>query len=214
MASTSTVEWAEFALKPGVLESQLRQASAQFQREFLDHRPGFLWRKTVRLAPGRYADLVLWANAEAAKAAMADAMREPACRSYFDLMTVETSPKTGTTIDRYDAPAPWGGLEFSRFRLRDGADPTRLIPAAAEMAQGLYAGRAGFVSHAVLHNGDGEYVDVMLASSRSTAEALCGSWLEDADSGTYAPACREYLSLIEPSSIRLEFWEKLKGDDS
>lgn len=187
---------------------RLRHASAQFQREFLDHRPGFLWRKTVRLAPGRYADLVLWEDAKAAKAALAGAMSAPACRSYFDLMTVEAPPRTGTTIERYGAPAPWGGLEFSRFRLRDGADPARLIPAATEMAQGLYAGKAGFVSHAVLHNGQGEYVDFMLASSRSTAEALCGSWIEDPDSRTYAPACREYLSLIEPSSIRLEFWEK------
>ncbi len=206
---TMTFEWAAFALKPGVTEPQLRQASALMQREFLNRQPGFIQRDTVRLAQARYADLVVWQSPEAAKAAMALAAVAPVCSAYFGLMTLDSAPQTGPTIDRHGGAESWAGMEFSRFRLRAGADPSQLKAATTEMVQGVYAGKPGFVSHSVFRNGDGEYADVLLADTGARAESLCGSWVEDRDSGTYAPECRHYLSLIEPTSIRLEFWNRV-----
>lgn len=205
----STIEWAEFALKPGVNEQQMRHISAEMQSAFLDRQPGFVWRKTVCLSEGRYADLVMWQSHEAAEAAMSKAGASPACAAYFNAMDVDTAPLLGTTLDRYDANPTWAGLEFTRFRLRADADPTQLAPAAAEMVRGLYTGAPGFMHHAVLHNGQGDYVDLLLADSQMHAEALCGSWGSGSDSGAYAPACRSYLSLIEPTSVQRSFWEKL-----
>ncbi len=204
-----TFEWAQFSLRPGVTEPQLRQASALMQKEFLDRQGGFVQRDTVRLAPGRYADLVVWQSPQAAKAAIAAATADPVCRAYFGLMTVDSPPETGLSIDRHGKSATWAGLEFSRFRLRDGVDPSELDVATREMAQGVYAGKPGFISHSVFRSGEGEYADVLLADTGARAEALCGSWVEDREAGTCAPACRHYLSLIEPSSIRLEFWDRV-----
>lgn len=202
-------EWAEFELKPGVNEQRLLQASTSMQVEFLDHRIGFISRDTIRLGAGRYADLVEWRSHEDAKAAMLSASNTPVCRAYFALMVVPTPPKVGTTVRRHGATRAWNGLEFSRFRPRHGATRHDLALAASEMVQGLYAGRPGFVSHALFTNDDGDYADVLLADTRARAEALCGSWVEDPASATYAPACRRYLSLIEPSSVRLEFWDRV-----
>lgn len=209
---TSTIEWAEFALKPGVDEQQMRQASANVQTAFLDRQPGFVWRKTVRLSKGRYADLVMWQNQEAAHAAMSKAPASPTCAAYFSLMDVGAAPLMGTTLDEYGANPTWTGLEFSRFRLRAEADPTHLAPAATEMVQGLYAGTPGFVQHAVLQNGQGDYVDLLLADSQARAESLCRRWGSGPDPEAYAPACRSYLSLIDPASVQMGFWEKVPAE--
>lgn len=100
---TSTIEWAEFALKPGVSEQQMRQASAEIQTAFLDRQPGFVWRHTVRLSEGRYADVVMWQSHEAAQTAMSQAGASPACAAYFNLMEVGAAPLVGTVLDRYGA---------------------------------------------------------------------------------------------------------------
>lgn len=100
---TSTIEWAEFALKPGVSEQQMRQASAEVQTAFLDQQPGFVWRQTVRLSEGRYADVVMWQSHGAAKTAMSQAGASSACAAYFSLMEVDAAPLVGTTLDRFGA---------------------------------------------------------------------------------------------------------------
>lgn len=100
---TSTIEWAAFVLKPGVSEQQMRQSSADMQTAFLDRQPGFVWRQTVRLSQGHYADVVMWQSHEAAKAAMSKAGASPACAAYFKLMDVDTAPLLGTILDHYGA---------------------------------------------------------------------------------------------------------------
>lgn len=190
-----TTEWAEFTLKPHATEAALLEASAAMQREFLDQQPGFIVRQTLKLGHRHYADLVTWRSQEAAHEAMGKAASFPACGEYFGLMQVDAAPRTGEPVAMYGSNAPWGGLEFSQFRLRTGATFADLRSAAKEMAQGLYEGQPGFVEHAILHNGQGEYVDLVLAESAARAETLCQSWHNENEPGGFAKACQRYLSL-------------------
>ena len=206
-----TTEWAEFALQPHATEAALLEASAAMQREFLDQQPGFIARKTLKLADRHYADLVTWRSVEAAHGAMEKAMSFPACGAYFGLMQVDAAPRTGQPVAEYGAGSVWCGLEFSNFRLREGATAAELVSAASEMAQSLYEGQPGFVEHAILHNGLGEYVDLVLADSVARAEALCQSWLTSNEPGGYAKACQRYLSLMEPESVQMGFWSRVQG---
>jgi hypothetical protein len=81
----------------------MRQASTEMQTAFLGQQPGFVWRQTVRLSEGHYADVVMWQSHEAAEAAMSRAGASPACAAYFSLMGVDAAPLVGTTIDRFGA---------------------------------------------------------------------------------------------------------------
>lgn len=199
---------AEFTLKPHATQAALLEASAAMQREFLDQQPGFIARQTLKLADRHYADLVTWRSIEAAHEAMEKVMAVAACRAYFELMQVDAAPRTGQPVASYGTAPGWGGLEFSHFRLRAGATAADLHYAAREMAQGLYEGRPGFVEHAILHNGQVQYVDLVLADSAARAEALCQSWHSGNEPAGYAKACQRYLALIEPGSVQMGFWER------
>ncbi len=206
-----TTEWAEFALQPHATEAALLEASATMQREFLDQQPGFIARQTLKLADRHYADLVTWRSLEAAHEAMVKATSSPACAAYFGLMQVDAAPRTGQPVAVHGAGPTWGGLEFSHFRLRADSNAAELLSAACEMAQGLYEGQPGFVEHAILHNGRGEYVDLVLADSAARAEALCQSWHSGNEPGGYAKTCQRYLSLMEPESVQMGFWSRVQG---
>jgi heme-degrading monooxygenase HmoA len=87
--SEHVIEWAAFALKPGVAESALMEASRRLQEEFLDQQPGYLRRELVKEADGQYADLVWWSSLAAAEAAMAKTATSAACACYFDLIEID-----------------------------------------------------------------------------------------------------------------------------
>lgn len=202
-------EWAEFALKPGASEASLLAASSEMQRQFLDQQAGFMARDTVRLAPGRYLDWVVWQSAQAARDAMRLASSSPACKAYFALMTVDNPPRLAERLSHHERPR-WGGMEFSSFRLRSGTATSTLLAAAHDMVEGLYQGAPGFVEHAILRNEQGDHADVVLADDAASAAALCARWGQGPDITDFAPPCRSYLSLIEPGSTHLAFWQRLK----
>jgi hypothetical protein len=90
------VEWASFALKQGVSESALIEASRRLQDEFLRQQPGFLRRELVKEADGQYVDIVWWSSLAAAETAMAKTATSAACGRYFDLMKIDPdNPNAG-----------------------------------------------------------------------------------------------------------------------
>lgn len=206
-----TIEWAAFRLQPGVSVDILRQASRQMQAQFLSAQPGFVLRQLLSLGEGSYADLVQWAFPQAAAQAMERAQQHPACAAYFDLMAVDQAPLMGEVLEQHGLPSTVsdsgggqpGGLEFSRFRPLPGVSDAQLAAAAAQLAAGLYAGEPGFQGHLVVRNASGEYADVLLADSAGRARALCELW----GAGPFHPACHDYLALIDPSSVQLDFWQ-------
>lgn len=130
-------------------------------------------------------------------------MSFPACVTYFGLMQVDVAPRTGQCVAAYGADQSWGGLEFSHFRIRAGVTALELQSAASKMAQSVYEGQPGFGEHAILHNSQGEYVDLAIADSVAHAEALCQRWHSGIEPGGYANACQRYLSLMEPESVQM-----------
>jgi len=116
--------------------------------------------------------------------------------------------------------APFGGLEFSTFRLRPGVSEAQLLAAAKRAREGLMAQQPGFLGHAVLRqeqepeqrsdaegsgHGDGVgplWVDLLWADSRQRAQEICALWVGH-------PDCMDYLALIEPGSARLGFYTRL-----
>jgi hypothetical protein len=126
---------------------------------------------------------------------------------------VDTVPLIGAVLEQHGMPPAQllgrelqlGGLEFSTFRPLLGVEDSQLAAAAAKMATRLYSGESGYQSHFVVRNDSGEYADVVLADSAARARSLCDRW----GSGPFHPACDEYLALIDPHSIKLDFWQRL-----
>jgi heme-degrading monooxygenase HmoA len=208
-----TIEWAAFRLQPGATVDALRLASQQMQAQFLSAQPGFVSRQLLALGEQRYADLVHWTSPQAAAQAMERATQHPACAAYFGLMAVDQSPLMGEVLDQHALAGAGGdkgdkqpgGLEFSRFRPLPGVSDAELAAAAARTAAGLYQGKPGFQDHLVVRNDRGEYADVVLADSAARARALCERW----GTGPFHPACQDYLGLIDPSSMQIDFWQRV-----
>lgn len=126
--------------------------------------------------------------------------------------------------NRFAPGAPFGGLEFSTFRLRHGVSEAELLAAAKRAREGLMARQPGFLGHAVLRqeqeveagsgsqgqgHGYGEsagagplWVDLLWAETRQRAQEICALWVGH-------PDCADYLALIEPGSARLGFYTRL-----
>ena len=206
--TTHVIEWAAFSLKSHATEAALLAASDQLQHEFLDKQTGFIRRELLALGEGQYADLVTWQSHDAAKHAIAQAPNYPACMSYFSLLEVSVEPKLGVPLRSSSTHVDIsriGGMEFSPFKLRTGAHADALPAAARKMAEGLYANEDGYIGHLILHDGSGQYADVVFASSQSRANELCQKW----GSEPFADACLDYLALVEPTTIDLKFWQRV-----
>lgn len=85
------IEIAKIRLASDIDEAELIAASDRFQNEFLVEQPGYLGRDLVRLAPGRYADIIRWTGPDAAEAILPKLSKSPACRDYFSIMDTEES---------------------------------------------------------------------------------------------------------------------------
>jgi hypothetical protein len=207
--TSETIEWAAFHLKESITEIQLLAASRKLQRQFLDQQDGYIRRDLISLGNRQYADLVIWQSQACADKAMATASQYPACQAYFALITVDAAPKMGQPIQtshHRHTTGHIGGMEFSLFRMQANKDEKALINAAERMAAGLYAGEPGFIDHFVLRGSNGVYADVVLASSGERANELCQKW----GAGPFTEACLPYLEIIDPSSVEMNFWERLR----
>lgn len=86
MKNNQVIEWAPFRLKDGVTDAELLAASDAMQAAFLQGQKGFIKRNLVRGADGQWADVVYWESLADASAAMPNAMENPACLKYFELL--------------------------------------------------------------------------------------------------------------------------------
>lgn len=88
---------APIVLKQGVGEKALVEASDAFQQAFAGRQPGILKRMLLRAKDGSHADLVFFANKEAAERVVAAEMESPACIDYFSVMNIPegVSPEAG-----------------------------------------------------------------------------------------------------------------------
>jgi hypothetical protein len=217
MTPSISIEWVEFQLRSGTSESEFLAVSHAFQTDFLDLQPGYRQRTLVRLNDhGLYADLVHWSDAADMRAAMAASKVFPVCGAYFALLKVVESPSLGTAIAKYENAAyldttaatveSVGGLEFSLFQPKPGVSDDMLKQAAKRVADSLYCGQPGYLSHLVVKSAQGVYADVVLASSGKRAAELCGLW----GSGPYAEPCLPYLEMIRPESMQIAFFDSLK----
>jgi hypothetical protein len=59
-----TIEFARFTLAEGVGESTLITASDALQKEFLSQQKGSIKRDLVRVADGKWADVIYWESRE------------------------------------------------------------------------------------------------------------------------------------------------------
>jgi hypothetical protein len=71
------IESVVISLASGRSETEFLRACSATDA-FLHRQPGFLWRRIVKLDPGRYMDILEWRSQGEADAAMAASMAEPA----------------------------------------------------------------------------------------------------------------------------------------
>jgi heme-degrading monooxygenase HmoA len=70
-----TIESVVVALAPGRSEEEFLKACTATE-SFLKEQPGFMWRRIVKLDPGRYMDILEWRSQAEADAAMKASMSE------------------------------------------------------------------------------------------------------------------------------------------
>jgi heme-degrading monooxygenase HmoA len=105
MSHHVVIEWAPFAVKPGVEDAELVAASEALQNGFLSHQRGFIRRELLKGQNGQWVDLAVWDSKDAADQAVRNAAENPACFQYFQLMV---------NADHDDPGA--GVLHFERIR--------------------------------------------------------------------------------------------------
>jgi hypothetical protein len=96
--ATSVIEWAPFRLAAGKTEDDLLSASESFQRDFLQHQPGFIRRELLLGANGEWVDLVLWRDRASADAIMEAAASSPHCAAYFQIMDLGDNPDVTANV--------------------------------------------------------------------------------------------------------------------
>jgi len=93
-----TIEFAPFMLAEGVDEATLIAAADDLQKEFLSLQKGFIKRDLVRLADGRWADVIYWEGRESVEQAMQTAHENPAAIRYFELMADSGETDVANTL--------------------------------------------------------------------------------------------------------------------
>ncbi len=86
MSKNQVIEWAPFKLAEGVDAAALLAASDVMQQGFLIQQKGFVRRDLVKTADGQWVDVVHWDSHQNAEQAMQEAMNNPVCFKYFELM--------------------------------------------------------------------------------------------------------------------------------
>lgn len=95
------VEFAPISLKDSVTEEMLLKASSRLQKEFLAQQTGFIKRALVKKSDKEYVDLVYWENQARADQALQEAMNNPVCFAYFQLMKEADPQKPEDGIFHY-----------------------------------------------------------------------------------------------------------------
>ncbi|VAW88619.1 hypothetical protein MNBD_GAMMA17-2290 [hydrothermal vent metagenome] len=97
----------------------------------------------------------------------------------------------------------FAGMEFGIFKLKDGVSEIEMLKAADAADKNFLSKEDGFLGHAVLKGKDGLYVDLSFATTKEKAEEICGKWMNN-------KFTLQYIEFIEPGSIDMSFWEKIK----
>ncbi|OED41310.1 hypothetical protein AB833_09870 [Chromatiales bacterium (ex Bugula neritina AB1)] len=98
-ALTIVVELAVINLVDGKTETDLIEASNQFQRDFLDHQPGFIRRELVRKTDSEYLDIIHWRSQDDVDAVMKTIHSSPAVQAYFSVMEFDSdNPDSGVEL--------------------------------------------------------------------------------------------------------------------
>jgi hypothetical protein len=95
-----------------------------------------------------------------------------------------------------------GGMEFARFKLKQGVTEEKLIALSHLVETEFLTQQDELIIHMLLRGADGNYADVVFASSQQKAEEYCQQWLHNA-------AALSYLDVIEHGSAQLTFWTRI-----
>lgn len=202
------IESIHFRLASGITEKDLLKAASHIQGHFFELQHGFQSRQLVSYGSGRYAEQVFWLSRASADAARLASEKCQTCQEYRSLVHIDKAPEWAESILSFPQNSSTvQGMEFSRFRLRSDVDSSKLVAAANQMARDLYHGEPGFEAHMVMRHSEhrDQYADVIFADSAQRALSLCQKWGQ----GPFHPACSDYLNLIDPESVKLEFWDRL-----
>lgn len=94
------------------------------------------------------------------------------------------------------------GYEFGKFRLKEHVSKDRLVAVSTAMDQYFYPEQEGFISHSLIELDGGDYMDLVVATSRKDAERICGNWQGN-------PYCEAFLDLIDPDSVSIGFGQEM-----
>lgn len=97
----------------------------------------------------------------------------------------------------------FGGLETGIFKLKAGASEAEMLQAAHTMDEAFLSEEDGYLGHCVLRGKDGLYLDIGFATTQEKAEQICAKWTQN-------EFALKYLEFIDPDSVELGFWQRLK----
>lgn len=97
---------------------------------------------------------------------------------------------------------PQLGYEFAKFRLKEGASRDDLIETARSMDVHFFPTQQGFISHSLIELDGDEFVDMVIARTKTAAETICGNWSGNA-------YCEAFLALVDKASVSIGFGQEL-----
>jgi hypothetical protein len=102
MTHSVVVEWAPFAVKPGVDDATLIAASEALQNDCLSQQRGFIQRELLKGQNGQWVDLSVWESKDAAGQAVTNAGENPVCFQYCQLMANADHDDPGAGVFHFE----------------------------------------------------------------------------------------------------------------
>jgi hypothetical protein len=91
-------------------------------------------------------------------------------------------------------------IEITRFRLNEGADEDSFLAADARLQTEFAYQQPGLRRRTAARGVDGSWIAIDIWDSDAAADACAARWASD-------PVVAEYLSFVEPGSVKNErFW--------
>jgi hypothetical protein len=187
-------------------ENEFLQASNKVQTEVMPKTKGFIGRKVLKNADGRFCDIVMWESMEDAHNAMEAVMQSEICLAMFafiDQESIEMNHFEILSASHENLDFEAGAVEIGTTKLKDGVAVCDPVSWSEIVREKYLQKQSGFVAQFSIQKEDGTYGEVVFNKNDiKESEQICSGYFSDEN-------CQKYISHFDPETTNLGYWTVL-----
>jgi len=200
------LEIVSYSLTDNQKENEFLQASEKVQAEVMPSTKGFIGRKVLKNADGRFCDIVMWENMEDAQNAMKAVMQSETCLAMFafikqDSIEMNHFEILSASYENLDFEA--GAVEIGSTKLKKNIPVCDPVSWSEIVREKYLKKQNGFVAQFVIQKQDGTYGEVVFNKKDiAESEAICSGYFSDEN-------CQKYIAHFDSETTNLQYWTVL-----